>query len=310
MEGLQLIALGGNQGPRYKAVGMDEDPYETITVDRLTPIIGAEIAGVGLVRPTNRQRDEIHHALPENSVTFFRDQEMTPEQHLDSDRHFGPLLAHPEALHEPGYPDLMIIHADKDSPRANRENWHLCVSCGELPPMGSFFYVQTCPSRGGGTLFASMYAAYQALSDRMKRCLKGLTGLHDGEPIYRGLYANYGVQYKDEYPRAEHPVVRTHAVTGRKALYVNCGITGRILGVPCDESNGILNYLYAHMENPLFQCELPLARQLGRVLGQSVRAASCALGLLATHSVWFSRHRARRTSCLSQLLGARCNALL
>jgi taurine dioxygenase len=99
-----------------------------------------------------------------------------------------------------------------------------------------------------------MYAAYDALSDRMKTYLRGLTAVHDGEPVYRGLYANTGVADKPSYPRAEHPVVRTHPETGKKALYVNRGFTHHIVGVPRDESDAILAYLYQHAENPLFQC--------------------------------------------------------
>ena len=242
-----MNVLRGNQGPRYKAAAGAEEPFETITVDKLTPIIGAEIGGVDLSSPSNRQLDEIHRALAENQVIFFRDQELTPEQHLDFGRHFGPLHLHPAAPHAPGHPELMIIHADKDSPRANGENWHSDVSCDELPPLGSILYIKTCPPRGGDTLFASMYAAYEALSERMQTYLEGLTALHDGEHVYRGLYANYGVADKPAYPRAEHPVVRTHPVTGRKALYVNRGFTRRILGIPRDESEGVLRYLYEHM---------------------------------------------------------------
>ena len=119
----------------------------------------------------------------------------------------------------------MKIYADKDSPRANGEGWHTDVSCDVEPPMGSILYIRQCPPRGGDTLFANMYAAYEALSDRMKAYLDGLTALHDGEQTYRGLYANYGVADRVEYPRAEHPVVRTHPVTGKKALYVNRGFT-------------------------------------------------------------------------------------
>jgi taurine dioxygenase len=249
-----MNVLRGNQGPRYKSAADEGEPYETITVDKLTPIIGAEIGGVDLAHPSNRQLDEVHRALADNQVIFFRDQKLTPQQHLDFGRQFGPLHIHPAAPHAPGHPELMIIHADKDSPRANGENWHSDVSCDLLPPLGSILYIKTCPPRGGDTLFASMYAAYEALSDRMKLYLDGLTAVHDGEPVYRGLYANYGVADKPSYPRAEHPVVRTHPVTGRKALYVNRGFTRHIVGIPRDESEGILRYLYEHMENPLFQC--------------------------------------------------------
>ncbi|HUN52539.1 MAG TPA: TauD/TfdA family dioxygenase [Candidatus Sulfotelmatobacter sp.] len=250
-----MNALRGNKGPRYRHQPGEEAPYESITVDKLTPIIGAEIGGIDLSQPLgNHAIDELHRALAENLVIFFRDQHISPEQHLAFGRLFGDLHIHPAAPHEPGKPELMIIHADKDSPRANGEGWHSDVSCDREPPMGSILYIKTCPPKGGDTLFASMYAAYEALSERMKVYLDGLTALHDGEDVYRGTYANYGVKDKAEYPRAEHPVVRTHPVTGRKALYVNRGFTRRILGIPRDESEGVLRYLYEHMENPLFQC--------------------------------------------------------
>ena len=247
--------MRGNNGPRYRHVVDEAAPYETIAVDKLTPIIGAEIDGVNLAGPiSNRQMDEVHRALAENLVIFFRDQNLTPEQHLAFGRNFGDLHIHPAAPHAPGHEELMIIHADKDSPRANGEGWHSDVSCDPEPPMGSILYIKTCPPKGGDTLFANMYAAYDALSDRMKVYLDGLLAVHDGEENYRGTYKNFGVADKPVYPRAEHPVVRTHPVTGKKALYVDRGFTRRILGVPRDESHGILNYLWTHMENPLFQC--------------------------------------------------------
>lgn len=250
-----MSSLRGEGGPRYRARQDDNAPYESIQVHKLTPVIGAELGGVDLARPlSNRQFDEIHRALAENLVIFFRDQHMSPEQHLDFGRRFGELHVHPAAPHAPGYPELMVIHADEKSPRANGEGWHTDVSCDTEPPMGSILYIRTAPEYGGDTLFANMYAAYEALSPRMQTYLDGLTAIHDGEDVYRGLYANYGVADKPSYPRAEHPVVRTHPVTGRKALYVNRGFTRRIVGIPRDESEGVLRYLYEHMENPLFQC--------------------------------------------------------
>ena len=250
-----MNTLRGNQGPRYRHDAGAIAPYETITVDKLTPIIGAEIGGVDLSRPLgNQQFDEVHRALAENLVIFFRDQTLTPEQHLAFGRMFGELHIHPAAPHEPGLPALMKIHADRNSSRANGEGWHTDVSCDEEPPMGSILYIKQCPPHGGDTLFASMYAAYEALSDRMKTYLEGLVAVHDGEQVYRGTYANLGVADKPVYPRAEHPVVRTHPVTGRRALYVNRGFTRNIVGIPADESAAILGYLYDHMESPLWQC--------------------------------------------------------
>ena len=120
--------------------------------------------------------------------------------------------------------------------------------------MGSILYIRKCPPRGGDTLFASMYAAYEALSGRMKTYLEGLTAIHDGEHVYRGLFEDEGQGEKETYPRAEHPVIRTHPITGKKALYVNSGFATRILGIPLDESDAILRYLFEHIANPLFQC--------------------------------------------------------
>ena len=250
-----MSSLRGNQGPRYRQARETSQPFETIRLDKLTPIIGAEISGIDLAEPlSNRAVDEIHRALAENLVIFFRDQHITPQQHLAFGRLFGELHIHPAAPHEEGEPALMKIYADKDSPRANGEGWHSDVSCDPEPPMGSILYIKQCPPSGGDTLFASMYAAYDALSDRMKAYLDGLTAFHDGADVYRGLYANYGVADKPDYPSAVHPVVRTHPVTGKKALYVNRGFTRYIVGVPRDESDAILAYLYQHTENPLFQC--------------------------------------------------------
>ena len=129
-----------------------------------------------------------------------------------------------------------------------------------------------------------MYAAYEALSDRMKTYLDGLTAVHDGELVYRGLY-KLRCCGQASYPRAEHPVVRTHPVTGKKALYVNRGFTRGLVGVPRDESD-------AHPELPLpahgesaVPVPLPLARELDRLLGQSLRPAPRDVGLLAAHAL-------------------------
>lgn len=240
-------------GPRIKHESTAAAPYSAITVEKVTPIIGAEISGVDLGNPTEAQMEEIKRAFAENLVIFFRDQHMTPEQHLAFGERFGTLHIHPAAPTEGGHAGLMIIKADRDSPRANGEGWHSDVSCDEEPPMGSILYIKQCPPVGGDTLFANMYAAYDALSERMKAYLDGLTAVHDGEENYRGTYANFGVKDRPAYPRAVHPVVRTHPVTGKKALFVNKGFTKRILDIPLDESTGVLAYLFEHMANPLFQ---------------------------------------------------------
>ena len=247
--------LNAKSGPRIRSSPDAQAAYEILTVDKVTPVIGAIVGGVDLGRPMGpKELAEIHRALSENLVIFFRDQQMSPEGHLALGRSFGALHVHPAAPHVPGQPELMKIHTDANSPRANGEAWHSDVSCDPEPPMGTILYIRDCPESGGDTLFASMYAAYEALSDRMKAYLSDLRAVHDGEHVYRGLYDYQGEKDRANYPSATHPVVRTHPVTGRKSLYVNRGFTTRILGIPIDESDGILRYLYEHMENPLFQC--------------------------------------------------------
>ena len=232
------------KGPRYKHAPGEEAPYETITVDKLTPVIGAEISGVDLSRPlSNATFDEIHRALAENQVIFFRDQHLTPQQHLAFGRLFGELHIHPAAPHEPGEPALMKIHADRDSPRANGEFWHSDVSCDELPPMGSILYIRQCPPRGGDTLFASMYAAYEALSPAMKVYLKGLTATHDGTRIFG-----------PGTPVSVHPVIIRHPVTRREVIFVNTDFTSHINELPRLEGQRVLQFLIDHCDKSEWTC--------------------------------------------------------
>jgi len=190
----------------------------------------------------------------EHSVIFFRDQPLEVEQHKAFGRRFGELHIHPGSPPPPGHPEILIIHADKDSKRVAGEKWHSDVSCDEEPPMGSVLHLWEVPEVGGDTLFASMYAAYDALSDRMKTYLEGLTATHSGEHVYRDRYADRGHDDTGKvYPRAVHPIVRTHPVTGRKALYVNRTFTTRINELPRDESRAMLRVLWDHCEKPDFQ---------------------------------------------------------
>ncbi len=165
-------------------------PYETITVKKLTPHIGAEIGGVDLSRPLgNQQFQEVHDALMENLVIFFRDQRLSIDQHKDFGRRFGELAIHPASPNSPeGHPEILIIHADENSKHIAGEEWHSDVSCDPEPPMGSILYLTEIPPVGGDTLFASMYAAYDKLSEPVKRLVEGLTAVHDGEHVYRGRY--------------------------------------------------------------------------------------------------------------------------
>jgi len=229
--------------------------YESIEVRRLTPSIGAEIFGVDLGGAIgNQQFDEIHDALLRHLVIFFRDQKMTPEQHKDFGRRFGKLHIHPAStsvLAE--HPEILVIKADEKSKRVAGEVWHSDVSCDPEPPMGSILYMHQPPANGGGdTMFANMCVAYEKLSEPMQQFLAGLTAVHDGEHVYRG---RYGMNDAGKtYPRAEHPVIRTHPETGRAALYVNRGFTTRIKELNRNESDALLDMLFDHAETPEFQC--------------------------------------------------------
>ena len=186
-------------------------------------------------------------------MIFFRDQHLTPAQQKAFGRLFGELHIHPAAPKEvPEHPEILVIHADENSKHVAGENWHSDVSCDLEPPMGSILYMHELPPVGGDTLFASMYAAYEALSEPMKRFLEPLTAMHEGEHVYRG---RYGVDDRGKvFPKAEHPVIRTHPVSGRKALYVNGGFTTRIKQLPRPESDAVLQFLYRHVETPEFHC--------------------------------------------------------
>ena len=229
--------------------------YETIEITPMTPRIGAEVSGIDLTKSLgNQQFQELHDALMEHSVLFFRNQDVDVEQHKNFGRLFGDLHIHPGSPPPPGHPEILIVHADKDSKHIAGENWHSDVTCDAEPPMGSILHLWEVPKSGGDTLFASMEAAYDDLSERMKIYLDGLTATHSGEQIYRGRYNN---QKHDDtnvtYPRNIHPVVRTHPVTGRKSIFVNKTFTTHINEIPKAESDSVLAFLYSHCAKPDYQ---------------------------------------------------------
>ena len=157
-------------------------PYKTIEVRKLNPVIGAEISGVDLSKELDSQQfKELHEALMENLVIFFRNQNLTVEQHKAFGRRFGKLHVHPNAAQElAGHPEILVIKADENSKHVAGEEWHSDVSCDEEPPMGSVLHMHTVPPDGGGdTMFANMYAAFEALSPPLQRMLEGLTAVHD-----------------------------------------------------------------------------------------------------------------------------------
>jgi alpha-ketoglutarate-dependent taurine dioxygenase len=229
--------------------------YSSFTIRRLTPHIGGEVEGVDITKPlAPRAVRDLSQALADHLVLFFRDQAFTLDGQKAFGRLFGDLHIHPNTPGPEGHPEALPVHADADSKRIAGERWHSDVSCDAEPPLGSVLHLHTVPATGGDTLFASMYAAYEALSPRMKAYLEGLTALHAGEVWYRHTNARLGVNDAGRvFPSAHHPVIRTHPVSGRKALFVNRGFTQRIDGVPEEESAALLNHLFSVAERPDFQ---------------------------------------------------------
>jgi taurine dioxygenase len=227
--------------------------YHTIEVRKSTPSIGAEILGVDLSKPLgNQQFQEVHDALMDRLVIFFRDQKLDVEQHKAFGRRFGKLHMHPAAPSVlADHPEILVVKADEKSEHVAGEDWHSDVSCDPEPPMGSILYLTEVPPDGGGdTMFANMYLAYETLSEPIRKMLEGLTAIHDGEGRYRG---RYGVDDSGKtFPRAEHRIVRTHPVTEKKCLFVNRFFTTRIVGLRKNESDAILEMLYRHVETPEF----------------------------------------------------------
>ncbi|MEN3271791.1 MAG: taurine dioxygenase [Actinomycetota bacterium] len=200
---------------------------------------------------------EVQRAYADHSVLVFRDQDLTPTGLLDVGKRLGEPHVHPAAPSLDEHPEVMIIHADERSRVAAGEGWHTDVSCDERPPATTILWVQELPPTGGDTLFASSAAAYETLSETMQAFLAPLTARHESSHVYGGRYGGKEEDSRDGvYPSSNHPVVRTHPVTGRKALYVNRAFTTRINELNRNESAAILSFLYGFQEDELFQCRV------------------------------------------------------
>jgi len=228
--------------------------YRTISVTPVTPTIGGLVSNIDLTKALDAATvQDLHNALMKHQVLFFRDQKLTHETQKALGEHFGRLHVSvggdgTNSKQLSDYPEVRALHFDENSTSVSgNEMWHTDQSCMETPPMGTILYIHTVPPDGGGdTMFASMYAAYDALSDNMKRYVEGVTALHDGAGAFARTATN-------NLPVTEQPVVARHPVTGRKLIYVNPIFTTRICNVSKDESDAILSYLFRHCEHSNFQ---------------------------------------------------------
>jgi taurine dioxygenase len=229
-----------------------------VSIRPLNPVIGAELHGFDLKEDlSDDEVRSIQDALNRYQVVFLRDQDITPEQHLAFGRRFGELHVHPSVRGKPRsqWSELMPVHADANTGRIAGDKWHTDVSCDEKPPLASILHLTIIPESGGDTLFSSMYAAYEALSEPMKEMLGSLTATHDGAPNYRDRARRNRENDSDRVnPVAVHPVIATHPYTGRKTIYVNSVFTVRINELGEAESDAVLKFLFAHVTRPEFQC--------------------------------------------------------
>lgn len=230
-----------------------------LRIEKLTPGIGATVAGVDLAQPLPGERiDEIRAALDDNLVLFFENQSLTRVEQRDFAARFGPLYTHPFYPGKDDAPEVMILANDAQH-RGTADRWHNDVTYLSTPPMGAVLYAEEIPELGGDTLWANMYLAYEALSHPMQALVSGLRAEHSfAKNFTPDRFAKLGMEdrrermYADHAP-VSHPVARTNPRTGRKALYVNADFTSHIEGVTPRESEMLLRLLFEHMAQPEFQ---------------------------------------------------------
>ncbi len=269
-------------------------PYEHISVRPLTPKIGAEVGQVDLSKPLAPPvAAEVRRALIEHGVIGFRDQTLSLEQQIAFAAQFGRLYIHPVADLTSKHPEVLPVYADETSTKALGEEWHSDASCDTEPPMGSILQLQEIPDVGGDTMFASMYAAYDALSPQIRQLLDGLTAIHDGGHVFRRRFDK-----NRHYPTTEQPIVIRHPESGRPALYVNAQYTTHIVQLKPAESDALLAFLYRHCETPEFHCRFTW--RPGSVVFWDNRAVQ--------HKAVFDYFPRRRVGTRVQVCGARMTA--
>jgi taurine dioxygenase len=223
-----------------------------VEIRRLAGALGAEILGVDLSRSIPAQ--EIRRAFLEHQVVFFRDQKLDPAQLMAFARTMGKPIEYPFVKGIPGFPEVIEVKKLEHERHNFGGIWHSDTTYLDEPPMGSMLLAREIPPYGGDTEFASQYLAYEALSAGMKQLLAGLKAVNSSSKA--DVTRTREDRVKDQARRyeAEHPVVRTHPETGRKALYVNFGHTVRFAGMTEEESAPLLEFLFRHQVKPEFTC--------------------------------------------------------
>jgi taurine dioxygenase len=233
--------------------------YRSIKVLPIAGSLGAEITGVDLATDlVDETVAEIRKAWLEHLVVFFRDQFLGPDEFLAFARRIGEPVEYPFVKGIDGYPEIIAVTKLPHETVNFGGIWHSDTVYLERPPMGTMLLARQVPPVGGDTMFANMYAAYEALSPGMQRLLDGLravhsSGLADVSATREDRIRDSGAERDNEYI-AEHPVVRTHPETGRKALYVNVAHTLRFVDMTKEESQPLLRYLFEQSVRPELTC--------------------------------------------------------
>ena len=231
----------------------------TLQIRPIAGALGAEILDVDLRDPHPDLIAAIRAAWLEHCVVFFRDQTLSAEQFLALARAFGEPIEYPFVKGLEGFPHITPVIKLEHEKINFGGLWHTDTAYLERPPMATMLIARETPARGGDTLFANMYLAYETLSEGMRRMLDGLTAINSSakadvtktreDRVRDSAKADARPEYS-----AEHPVVRTHPETGRKALYVNGGHALRLKDMSVEESAPLLNYLFQHATRPEFTC--------------------------------------------------------
>jgi taurine dioxygenase len=233
-------------------------PFE---VERQGARLGAQIHGLDLKKGLDSETFKAFEtALIEHKVIFLRDQHLDTAQHVAISRLFGQLEVHP--MRPQGeFPEILVLDNHKDNPVLSTDVWHSDTTFRKNPTRYTILRCEIMPKVGGDTLWADMEAAYDGLSDTFRKMIAGLRAVHD----FKNFRATFSKSDEDQarlrkmeelFPNPSHPVVRTHPVTGRKSIYVNPQFTLRIEGLEEDESNAILQVLFAQARVPEYQFRL------------------------------------------------------
>ena len=227
--------------------------FSRFEVRRMSPAIGAELIGADLRQIDDGLIAEVRAALLAHKVVFFRDQQMSRDEHIDFARQFGDLEIHPATPKDQPDPEVLRI-AHGPGSRGQENNWHSDVTWRAEPSMGSILRAIELPEVGGDTLFANMNLAYEDLPDELKERLCGMIAVHDIARVFARRLNKDASDLHDKFPPQEHPVIRTHPETGERILYVNVAFTSHIKDMDRNESDALLARLYRTASRPEYQC--------------------------------------------------------